>query len=131
MASKVRRLGKRRFLQNEARLWVIGNKALELMVFGGVISAGLLYYFYPNESYILVGVMVMVALFSALSLYEREKMHEGYREGYEAGYTDGYDKVKMKQLSAEETREALDKGIENARGYIFNRTTIYDKSRWE
>jgi len=132
---KVWRLGKRRFLQNEARLWIISNRKLEVMMFGGGISAVLLYNFYPNAFDTLIGILIFVlgvlAWYSVQSLYERDKIYEGYRDGYEAGYIDGHGKVKMKRLREEETREDLDRGIEKARGYIFNRNTIYDKSYWE
>jgi hypothetical protein len=81
-------LSKWRFLQGEASLWVISNKALEYALLVGVLTWVYFEFFshgiYKNINYI--GVVIVI--YSVSEIRSRIGLYKGYFAGYERGFED-------------------------------------------
>jgi len=86
-SEKVWAIGKWRFLQSEARLWLIGNKALEIIFF---TSFGIwLYFEFISNSYVFFKhISLFIFFISILEIRNRYSKYLGYFDGYEQGFQD-------------------------------------------
>ena len=115
---KVWEFAKWRFLQNEATLWTIGNKVLELILFAGILIA-IYFGFFANETNSVVEYFgVALTLLAYGVIQHRVGQFMGYFDGYERGFLDAASRDLVPSqleegIALDEVMEEIEKSEDN------------------
>lgn len=80
-------ISKWRFLQSEARQWMISNKIIEI-IFIGSLSIWIYFEFFSESYEFIKYIGLFFFVISILVIYSRYSKYLGYFDGYEQGFQD-------------------------------------------
>lgn len=80
-------IAKWRYLQSEARLWIISNKALEIIFLIGA-SAWIYFEFFAHSYGFMKYLGLLLSVLSLLEIRSRRASYVGYFDGYDQGFAD-------------------------------------------